>query len=92
MNKPKIIYHEKTAIDLSRIKYIKLVPKIVGDTKRVLIQFNTRYEYVFNPNTGVYDKENMDDFVELKYDENEKAQQVLLEFIEIWQDYLDKNP
>lgn len=92
MSKPKIIFHENIAIDLSKIKAIKLLPKYAGDTKRIKIEFVTRCEYVFNPNTKEYNREEVDGSIELKYDENEKAQQVLIEFMKIWQDYLNENP
>jgi hypothetical protein len=92
MSKPKIIYHEKVAIDISKIIAIRLLPKYAGDTKRIKIEFKARYEYVFNPNTKEFDKEEINDSTELKYDENEKAQKVLLEFMKIWQEYLDENP
>ena len=91
MNKPKIVYHEKVAIDLSKIKSIKLLPLQHGDTKRIKIEFKARPEYVFNPNTKEYEMENIEDSTELKFTENEKAQQVLNEFIELWQAYLDKS-
>ena len=91
MNKPTVIYHEKIALDLSKIKCIKLVSKSVRDVNRILIEFKTRYEYVFNPNTGVYDKEKIDDFTELIYPEYDMARMVVIEFKEIWQDFLDEN-
>ena len=92
MSKPKVIYHENIAIDLSKIKAIKLLPWYAGDLKRIKIEFKNRFEYVFNPNTKEFDKEEINDSTELKFDGNEKAKQVLLEFMEIWQNYLDENP
>ncbi|MCX6244658.1 MAG: hypothetical protein NTU98_08135 [Bacteroidetes bacterium] len=91
MNKPNIIYHEGIAIDISLVKSIKLVSKSVQDLQRVVIEFKTRYEYVFNPNKGVHEKEKIDDVTELTYDDFGIAQQIVKEFMEIWQDYLDEN-
>lgn len=87
---PKIINHAGASIDLSQVKCFILSSFIsIGKPNTLKIEFKKRLEYVFNPNTKQYEKEEINDYTEIEFPGYDTARQYTNELEEIWQDYLN---
>ena len=87
---PKIISHAGASIDLSQVKsFILCNFASIGKRNTLTIEFKKRLEYVFNPNTKQYEKEEINDLTEIEFPSYESARQHTNELEEIWQDYLN---
>ena len=86
---PKIIEHAGVIVDLSKIKCFRLNQFTnIGKQNTLTIEFKTRIEYVWNPNSSQFEKEEIKDFTEIEFPSYETAKLYTKEFEEIWQDYL----
>lgn len=87
---PKVVNHAGISVDLSQVKCFKLSPfSSINKTNTLVIEFKRRVEYIYNPSTQQYHKEEINDITELEFPDWETAWQYTDELEEIWQSYLD---
>ncbi|MET4083143.1 hypothetical protein ABIB40_003112 [Pedobacter sp. UYP30] len=90
MQQSKIINVSGFSIDLSQIKAIKVnTNSTLGDTNVLVIDFNLRYEYIFNPNKNKYIKQKIDDNVSITYVDYNAAVEAMESLTSEWQECLD---
>ncbi|MDI9364915.1 MAG: hypothetical protein QM541_08185 [Flavobacterium sp.] len=88
---PKVISHAGASIDLSQVKCFVLSNFTgIGKPNTLTIEFKKRLEYVFNPNTKQYEKEEINDTTEIEFPSYATGRQYTNELEEIWQDYLNE--
>jgi hypothetical protein len=88
MQNSKIIIVSGFSIDLSRIKAIRLnTSTTLGPTNVLRVYLNLRYEYIFNPNNKEFEKEAINDVIEIEYVDYNDAQDALESLTEVWQEY-----
>lgn len=88
---PKVINHAGASIDLSQVKCFKLSSFTgIGKPNTLIIEFKKRVEYVYNPATKQYEKEELNDLTEIEFPSWDTARQYTTELEEIWQDYLNE--
>ncbi len=91
MNKHKVISHAGLAIDLATIKCFKLSPfSDLEKTNILIVEFKTRYDYIENPITSEFEKQEYNEQTEIKFADYETAKVYKLEWQEIWEDYLNQ--
>lgn len=87
---PKVIEHAGVTLDFSKVKCFKLSQfDSIGKPNTLSIEFKTRLEYVWNPNSEKYEKEEINEKTEIEFPSWDSAKAYSREFEEIWQDYLD---
>jgi len=85
----KIISIQGLTLDLSRIKAIKINTNTkLGPTNVLIVDLNSRYEYVLNPNKNTFVKQKLKDKVEIEYVDYNATKDSYEELIEEWQQYL----
>ena len=90
VQEPKVIEHAGAIIDLSKVKCFKLNQFTdVGTPNILTIEFKSRIEYVWNPNSTKFEKEVINDKTEIEFPSYDSAKAYSREFEEIWQDYLE---
>lgn len=90
--KSKIYQVKDNAVDLSRIKTIKLAIRYSGDKdkKKIVIEYNARIEYLFSSFSQENELQTITDTVEILFD-NEAAATNALELLkENWEEYLSE--
>lgn len=82
--------HGGLTIDLSKVKSLHVDSYLPRAKSNILkIEYLTRIEFVFNPETEQYEKIEIQDFVEHPYADYETAIANRDEWQEYWQQYLD---
>ena len=90
MKRSKIVSIDGCAVDLSRIKAIRVNSNnTLGPTNTLFIDLNSRLEYVFNPNDQKFEKVKMEDTVEIPYVDYNTARDCMNDLMEHWMDYLE---
>ena len=91
MNKHKVISSAGLAIDLATIKCFKLLSfSDLGKTNVLIVEFKTRYDYIKNPITGEFEKQEYNEQTEIEFLDYETANAYKLEWQEIWENYLNE--
>lgn len=90
MKNPKITTHGGITLDLSRIKSFHIDTWSPNNRSHILrIEFNNRYDFVFNPETEAYEKMLVQDYLEHPYADYSTVEVYRDEWEGIWQDYLN---
>jgi len=90
MKNHKVISHAGLTIDLATIKCLKLSTfSDLGKTNILVVEFKTRYDYIENPKTGEFEKQEYNEQTEIEFSDYETAKVYRLELDEIWEDYLN---
>ncbi len=91
MKESKIVNSGGVSFDISQVKCFKLNSnRDFGPTNKLVIEFKTRAEYIWNPEIGIYEKQLYNDTIEVEFSDWETARNYTIEFEEIWQDYLEE--
>jgi len=92
MKKPQTFTHGGITLDLSRIKSFHIDTWLPNNRSHILkIELNSRYEYLFNPETEEYEKVLLNDFIEHHYADYDTAEVHRNEWQGYWQEYLEDN-
>ncbi len=92
IKKPTITTHGGITLDLSLIKSFHIDTWSPNNRSHILrIEFNNRYEYVYNPEIEAYEKVLIQDYLEHPYSDYSNAEAYRDEWEGIWQDYLNNN-
>ena len=62
----------------------------IGKKNTLTIEFKKRLEYVFNPSTNQYEKEEINDTTEIEFPSWETGREYTKELDELWQYYLNE--
>jgi hypothetical protein len=92
MNKPKIVVNSRIALNLAEVKCIRIISTSELDIKKFLLvfEFKARCSYIFNPESEKYERQEYNEKTEIEFSDFEMAQQYQLEWIDIWQEYLEE--
>lgn len=86
---PKVIHHAGVSIDISQVKCFKLSPFTSdSEIRTLIIEFKKRVEYIYNSQTEQFEKQEINDLIEVEFPDWDIAKQYTNEWEEIWQDYL----
>ena len=79
-----IHYNGSAAVDLARIKCVKIIP---GAEKKhiLLIELKSRIEYSIDPYSQAREKDILHEEVRIAYDDYEMAQEYLKDWVSAWQ-------
>lgn len=91
MNKPKVVTDGKISINLAEVKCIRVISIRELDIKKAIlvIEFKSRFEYIFNPESGKFEKQEYNDKTEIEFSEYEMATAYQREWENMWQEYLE---
>ena len=68
MNKPNVITYSGVTVDLSKVKCFKVNGfSELGKNNIMIIEFKTYYDFILNPSTGEYEKQEYKDKVEVEF-------------------------
>jgi hypothetical protein len=70
------------SVNLERINCIKVYDNIL------LVEYKKRFEYVLNPLSGEYERDEITDIVEMEYPDSGVAKSYKDNFDEMWEEYL----
>ena len=91
MSISRIITHGGVTLDIETIKCFKVQTFTqVGKSNVLTIEFKSRVEYVYNPNSKEFEKQTFNDKTEVVYSDYDSACAYRDEWSEIWQDYLNE--
>jgi hypothetical protein len=85
--KPYIVTQNGLTIDLSQVKCFKHI--LYDGDNTLTVEFKVRYEYLLDPNTGEFVKQEIHDKAEFIYRSYDELIQAILEWKRTWQKYLD---
>lgn len=87
----RVIYIHRNLVEIDKIKAICLNTffDIKPDVNVIKIEFKTRKEYIYNPNTESWELETFDDVLLIEYPDYDTAKVYLDEIREEWQANLD---
>lgn len=87
MNKAKVIENMGLSIDLSQLKCFRIN---TGEGPCIVtVEFKSRQEYVYNPETVEYELQVCSDQTEIEFDGYDSAVMFVEDWNKIWQKYLD---
>jgi hypothetical protein len=92
MNKPKIVTDGQTSINLADVKCFKVISISEMDVRKsfLVIEFKGRIEFIFNPESGKYEKQEYNDKTEIEFSEYEMATAYKRDWEYMWQEYLEE--
>jgi len=92
MNKPKVVTDGQTSINLADVKCLRVISIRELDIKKafLVIEFKSRFEYIFNPESGEYEKQEFNDKTEIEFSEYEMAIAYKRDWENMWQEYLEE--
>ncbi len=91
MNSSKVVTHGGVTLNLETIKCFKVSTYTdLGKSNILIIEHKTRFEYIFNPETDEFEKQECNDITEVEYSSYNSACAHRDEWAEIWQDYLNE--
>lgn len=92
IKKLSIITNGGITLDLSRIKAFQIDTWSPNNKSHILrIEFNNRFEYIFNPENETYEKTLIQDYLEHPYADYSTAEAYRDEWEGIWQSYLSED-
>ena len=86
MKSPKIISHAGLSINLADLKCIKL--SIFGEKNIMTVEFKTRYDFILNPISGEFEKQEYNEKTDVEFPNYDMAIAYIGELEQIWQKYL----
>lgn len=90
MNSPRVVYHGGLTVNLSEVKCFHLSNfSGIGKRNTLTVEFKTRFDFIRNPETGGFEKQEYNEKTELEFPDYDTAKAYTDEWIEIWQDYLN---
>ena len=90
MSQAYLFRHGGLTVDLSKVKSLHVDPYIPRGKSNILkIEYLTRVDFIFNPETKEYERIEIRDFIEHPYADYETAIAYRDEWQEYWQKYLD---
>jgi hypothetical protein len=91
MNSPRLITHGGLTLNISQVKCFRLSNfSGIGKRNTLTVEFKTRYDYIQNPITGKFEKQEYNETTELEFPDYDTAVVYTDEWIEIWQSYLEE--
>lgn len=91
MNKPRVVSHCGLTVNLAQVKSFHLSNfTSIGKRNTLIVEFNTRYDYIFNPATKEFEKQEYNESSEVEFPDWETANAYRNEWEQIWQDYLNE--
>lgn len=91
MNSSKLATHAGITVDLSQIKCFKLSSyNDVGKENTIIIEFKTRYDFIEHPKTGEFIRQDYNEKTDMEFPDYDSANAYYMEWVQIWQDYLDE--
>jgi len=89
MHRSKIIIVSGFAIDLSRIKAIRINTNTkIGPTNLLTVDLNTVYTYLFNPNENKFKKQRIRNIAVIEYVDYNAANEAMEDLTSLWQEYV----
>lgn len=88
MKSPKIISHAGLSINLADVKCLKL--SIFGEKNIMTVEFKSRYDYILNPISGEFEKQEYNEKTEVEFPDYDTASTYKYELQQIWQKYLEE--
>lgn len=88
----KIINLNGNAVELKKIKAISVNDYLDVPLKlnQIKIEFNTRKEYIFNPNEKTYELTTINDHLIIDYPDGNIATENYFEIMQIWEDSIEE--
>lgn len=91
MNKSKVVSHGGLVVNLAHVKCFRFSNfTSIGKKNNLIVEFNTRYDYVFNPGTKEFEKQEYSESSEIEFPDYETASSYRKEWEDIWQEYLSE--
>lgn len=91
MDSQRVVSHGGVTLNLATIKSFKLQTNTdLGNTNVLIIEHKTRFDYIQNPKTGKFEKQEYNEKTEVEYSSYSAAEAHRNEWEEIWQEYLDE--
>ncbi len=91
MNNNKVVSHAGITLNLATIKCFKLSSFIdLGKTNVLVVEFKTRFDFIMNPKTKEYEKQEYNEQTEIEFSDYETANVYKAEWEEIWNEYLNE--
>lgn len=91
MDSQRVVSHGGVTLNLATIKSFKLQTNIdLGKTNVLIIEHKTRFDYIQNPKTDEFEKQEYNEKTEVEYSSYSSAEAHRNEWEEIWQEYLDE--
>lgn len=89
--KNKVVQHGGQTVNIREVKNIKL-SQFTDDEKKntIIIEFKTRLEYIYNPNIEEYELQTFNDVAEEVFPDWSTASAYFQEWMDVWQNYLNK--
>ena len=76
------------AIDLSTVKSMRREDSS-GCRYSIIMELKKRIEYVWNPQTQTWEKEILNDIIQIDYNNYTTADNYFLEWVEYWREYAE---
>lgn len=88
----KIVEFHRNLVELDKIKAISINTYVHSEPKSnfVRIEFKTRKEYIYNPNTKIHELETFDDVLLIEFSNYDSALAHFEEMMGAWQYYIDQ--
>ncbi len=91
MNKAKVISIAGLTVNLAQVKSFHLSNfSSIGKRNTLIVEFKTRHEYIYNPGTKEYEKQEYNDVSEVQFPDWETAREYVKAWEDNWQDYLNE--
>ena len=84
MNKPQVEMHYGISLNLAEIQGFQNR----NSENSLIVFFKTRYEYILNPDTGKWEKQEINEKAVFEFDLDRSAHAVQKEWSERWEQYL----
>lgn len=90
MNSPRVVTHGGVTLNLATIKSFHIQNNIkLGKTNVLVFEHKTRFDYILNPNSNEFEKQEYNETTEIEFLSWDLADACRTEWEDIWQDYLD---
>ena len=88
-NQQKVISYHGLTLNLASVKCFKL-PLPIDKSKEVtmVVEFKTRYDFIKNPQTGEWEKQEFNETTEMTFPDYESAKTFRNEWQSFWNEYL----
>jgi len=86
----KVVQHGGQTVNIANVKNMKLAQFTDSEKNNtIIIEFKTRYEYIYNPNTDKYELIEINDVAEEEFPDWSSASAYFEEWKGVWQYYLE---
>ena len=91
MSKPKVVTYAGLTVNLAEVKCFRLSSLLANQKNyNIIVEFKTRYDYIFNPNTKKSEKQEYNETAVIEFTDSELANAYLRDWESIWQEYLSE--